>query len=525
MPSAIAGGEPAQPKKASSQLELLLRRLRRLGASLTLKLIGLVGVFIALPVVLYGQFESADLQRRELVARGIQHRTWLIGQALKPMLDHPDGPRHSALNSELQRYNDGRTILKLMFSPAGARTDDSFYYVASAPEAMPDQVAPELESLADRGILERLSESCEWSAPVDLRYRQPDGREEIMTSLLPIQTRWGCWVLISAHPTSEFLNVSIGRSYWQTQEIRIAAAIYFAFALLAILVALSVWQNLRHFRRVARETRLGRAAGRTFADRNVVPELTSVAVDFDQFVADLGKVASDIRQAAEDNAHSFKAPICTIQSSLEPIKRVLPDGNERARRAVVLIESSIQRLHALVNAAQRLDYNTADLIDAPRQPVNLTRVVADIIFRYRETIAERQIRLVRTLEDNVTVCAGKGVLEVVVENIIDNAISFSPPDSTITVTLVRERQSVLLRIDDEGPGIDPDKVAHIFERYFSLRPQALRDEQRKGGRDLGHSGLGLWIVRRNVEALGGKVAAMNRISGGLSVQIILPPAV
>ncbi|WP_298724030.1 HAMP domain-containing sensor histidine kinase [uncultured Ferrovibrio sp.] len=489
---------------------------------MTLKLIGLVGVFVALPVVLYGQFESADAQRRELVARGIQHRTWLIAQAISPMLDQPDGPRHSALNSELQRYNDGRTILRLMFSPAGSTSPDRFYYIASSPEATPDQIGPELERLAEHGILQRLSESCEWSSSVDLRFKQPDGREEIMTSLLPIQSRWGCWVLISAHPTSEFLNVSIGRSYWQTEEIRIAAGIYVAFALLAVLMAWSVWRNLHHFRRVASEIRHGRAGGRTFVDRNVVPELTSVAADFDQLVADLRKAAPDIRQTAEDNAHSFKAPICTIQSALEPIKRVLPADNERSKRAVVLIESSIRRLHALVNAAQQLDYNTADLIDAPRRAINLTNVIADVLFRYRETIAERRIRLVRVMEDNIIVHAAAGVLDVVFENILDNAISFSPPDSTITVSLARERKQVLLRIDDEGPGIDPDKVGHIFDRYFSLRPHKPEEEVSSG--KLKHSGLGLWIVRRNVEALGGQVSAMNRITGGLSIQIILPAA-
>lgn len=121
LPSVTAGETPPQPSSQQSLHEAEASRpassLRRLGASLTLKLIGLVGVFVALPVVLYGQFESADAQRRELVARGIQHRTWLIAQAISPMLDQPDGPRHSALNSELQRYNDGRTILRLMFSP------------------------------------------------------------------------------------------------------------------------------------------------------------------------------------------------------------------------------------------------------------------------------------------------------------------------------------------------------------------------------------------------------------------------
>src|SRR5690606_6214311 len=140
------------------------------------------------------------------------------------------------------------------------------------------------------------------------------------------------------------------------------------------------------------------------------------------------------------------------------------------------------------NAAQRLDYNTADLIDAPREAVSVTQVVADILYRSREVIAERQIRLVRVLDDNVIVRAGKGVLEVVVENVIDNAISFSPPDSTITVTLTKDRKNVTLRVDDEGPGIDPQKVEHIFERYFSLRPakqaaEALRSEERRVGKE------------------------------------------
>src|SRR3546814_355728 len=74
--------------------------LRRLAASLTLKMIGLIVVFVALPVALYSQFESADIQRRDLVIRGIQQRSWLIAQALAPILDQPAGPPHKSLNRE-----------------------------------------------------------------------------------------------------------------------------------------------------------------------------------------------------------------------------------------------------------------------------------------------------------------------------------------------------------------------------------------------------------------------------------------
>ncbi len=104
------------------------------------------------------------------------------------------------------------------------------------------------------------------------------------------------------------------------------------------------------------------------------------------------------------------------------------------------------------------------------------------------------------------------------QNVLENAISFSPRGSTIVVTLTAGSETVELQIDDEGPGVDPAKIGHLFERYFSSRP---RDDAAADPQLTGHAGLGLWIVRRNVEALGGRVAAVNRIGGGLAVTITL----
>ncbi len=480
-------------------------------------------IFAALPIVLYGQFESADRKTRDLVARSIQHRSWLIAQALAPILDRPESPPSESLNGQLRKYAEDGTILKLMFQPSAAGGGGKFYYVASAPQIGSDQLGPELDGLAKHGILQRLSQSCSWDEPIEVRDNQPDGTEEVLTSVIPIRSRWGCWVLISAHTTSEFLNTSIGRPYWQTREVRIAALIYLILALLSVLLALSVRRSLGQFREVAREIRQGRPGEHPFAERNIVPELSSVAADFDQLVQDLHRIAGEIRQAAEDNAHSYKAPLATIQSSLEPLRRLIPSDNGRALRAVELIDSSLSRLRALVCAAQRLDNNTADLIETPRERMNFTKVIAEVLLRYREVMATRGLRLVRRLDENVAVHAGRGVLEVVVENILDNAISFSPKGGAITVSLSRGGGSLDLRIEDEGPGIDPKKIERIFDRYFSLRPRAA-GQAPEPAEDAApeHSGLGLWIVRRNVEALGGRVAAANRVGGGLSIHVTLP---
>ena len=481
---------------------------------------GLVGIFVALPVVLYGQFESADRQMRDLVTRAIQDRSKLIGHALAPVLRRIEPGTTVALNDELAKFTSDGTVLKLMLQPAATPgeppTSAPFYFVASAPAIRPDEVATELDELAHRGILKKLGEACMWEASDEIRYKQPNGAVELLTSIIPIKDKSGCWVLTSTHRTSEFLNTSIGRPYWETRAVRVAAAIYLVLAVLAVLAAVSIWLSLRRFRDVANEIGQGRIGDYAFSQRNIVPELSSVAHDFDKLVIDLKRLSRQIRQSAEDNAHSFKTPLAAIQSSLAPVRRAVAMEDQRARRALEIIDSSLKRLLALVNAAQRFDNSTADLIEAPRVPTNLTHLVGEATLNFREIMASRDIRLIRRLDKAVMVRAGKGMLEIVLQNILENATSFAPRSSTIVLTLTQNHDAVELQVDDEGPGIPGDMIDHIFERYFSSRPPQGEVEPPP------HSGLGLWIVRRNVEALGGQVSASNRIGGGLSIAIVLP---
>jgi two-component system sensor histidine kinase ChvG len=457
---------------------------------------------------------------RDLVTRAIQDRSKLIGHALAPVLRGAEPGADSALNAELAKFASDGTVLKLMVqptSPDGATPGSGgFYFVASAPAIKADEVAPELDELSRRGILKRLSDACMGDASEELRYPGRAGTVELLTSIIPIKTARGCWVLTSTHTTSEFLNTSIGRPYWETRAVRVAAGIYLVLAILAMLAAVSIFLSLRRFREVADEIGQGRIGDYAFSQRNIVPELSSVARDFDKLVLDLKHLSQQVRQSAEDNAHSFKTPLAAIQSSLSPVRRAVPLEDQRARRALEIVDSSLARLLALVNAAQRFDNSTVDLIEAPRIPTNLTQLVGEATLSFREILASRDIRLIRRLDDAMVVRSAKGMLETVLQNILENAISFSPRGATIIITLTQDHETVELQVDDEGPGIPAEKIERIFERYFSSRPQ-----QPEPGRSP-HSGLGLWIVRRNVEALGGAVRASNRIGGGLSIGIVLP---
>ena len=294
--------------------------------------------------------------------------------------------------------------------------------------------------------------------------------------------------------------------------------IYLLGALLVVLVVTSVSRSLRHFRRVA-EIRQGRARHFTFAARDVPLELASVAADFDALALDLRKVAYDIRQTAEDNAHSFKAPVATIEA-LETARRGLQPNDGRAERAFELIASSIGRLKTLISAAQCLDNVTATLIETPRLRVDVTAVVTTVLHRARDLLTQREIQILQNLHEKAFVDASQDILEESIENILDNAISFSPRRSIVAMTLIKSRECIDLRIDDQGPGIDASKIDRIFDRYFSLRANADADEHARA--PVPHAGLGLWIVRRNIEALGGVVTATNLPGAGLSVHVVLP---
>lgn len=497
----------------------LLRNLRTLAASLTGKLVLLVAVFIALPIFLYFQMESGDLKLKALVTKGIEQRNTLIAAALTPVLEEAKGMPTPALKRELARRAEDGTHLKLLFRRPVPTGDADFYYVASVPPSEPARSDREFERLKQHAMLPRLARGC--SDPQGgAEHSEVDSKEEMLTSVVPVQTGAGCWALVISHSTAEFLDTSIGRPYWQSPEVSFAAMIYLALAFIMLLTALSVWRSIRTFGSVARQIRRGRDRGQTFASRNVVPEFASIAEDFDGLVEALHGAARDLRQSAEENAHSFKGPIATIGAALGALARSLPAPDQRQQQILNLINGSLRRLTALVFASQRIEELNADLLDAPRTRVNLTALIADVLLRYAELCANREIKLARHLDEDVFVRASEEPLAEAIENILDNAVSFAPPQSLIDIRLSKRPGAVELVVQDEGPGIEPDKIDHVFERYFSLR--AVEEGETRTASFSAHAGLGLWIVKRNIEAIGGEVRALNRSAGGLMICASLP---
>jgi len=483
--------------------------------SLTAKAAVLALIFMVVPLIVYDQFRAADEAQKAVLLRSVREHGHVIAAALAPLLSASDHPALPQLGRELARFADDFTNVKLLYAPAGTA---GFYYVASWPVVPATQLDAERETLQRQGILDRLSASCDGEFPFALRYRTPQGGDEVVTSMTPLKTPAGCWMVLTSTAAGALPDSNLGRPYWASSEVRIAAAIYLAMVLLTITTFWSVRRGLQRFAERARTIRERRAGGGSFRAQNDIPELADVAEEFDHMVEVLDASARDIRRAAEDNAHAFKTPIAVIRQSLEPLRRALSTDNQRGLRAVGLIEASLDKLDGLVASSRRLDEATADVMDMPRADIDMSLLLGRLLQAHAEALVERRLALKGHIAPRVMVHANEELVETVIENLLDNAVSFSPEGESIGVRLEPREGFAELLIGDSGPGVPGDDLARIFDRYFSQRGPSRSDGHGA------HFGIGLWIARRNVEALGGTVHAENRRPHGLLMRVRLPLA-
>ncbi len=506
--------------------------------SLVTKLVILLLVFTVVPVILYDVFKEADAEKQRLLLQSVREQGRLIGESLRPLIERSDPSPLKDLPRSVGALGTEDTNVRVVFKAAGQTGLEDFFLVAADPPVPPAMLPAERAELLESGALDNLAESCAGNMPVAVRKPAPSGGFELVTSITPINTEVGCFAVVTVN-TGAFLGTSIGQPYWQTWEVRTAVVIYVAMALLTLGVFLLIWRNLMRFRRLAREIRTGRRDAGSFAAANRVAELEPVAEEFDRLTRSLQASADDIRRAAEDNAHAFKTPIAIMRQSLEPLQRLVPGESMRGRRALQVLETSIDRLDHLVNSARRLEETTAELLDPPNQAIDLSNLLRRMLGAYAEAYERRGLKFAARLQPGVVVRAGEDLLETVVENVVDNAVEVSPEGELIDVSLDSRDGVARLVVRDRGPGVPNGQLEHIFERYVSLRGETTACE-RQGGtatetetevvggdaaeKTAAHLGIGLWIVRRNLEAVGGGVRARNLPEGGLEVTMTLPVA-
>lgn len=211
---------------------------------------------------------------------------------------------------------------------------------------------------------------------------------------------------------------------------------------------------------------------------------------------------------AADVAHEIKNPLAAIRSSAELLKGDLkPEQRARLETNMFSDFKRIDKLVTDISNASRLD---AELARTSRERVSLKEMLESLMSTYEGRIKEHELVCDLNLpnpKDSLWVLGQEDALRRVFINLIDNAISFSPPHSILRLHCARKGKKIIFAIDDEGSGIPNEALERIFERFYTQRPK----EAAKFGT---HSGLGLAIARQIIESHDGRLFAENRIDNG-----------
>lgn len=298
---------------------------------------------------------------------------------------------------------------------------------------------------------------------------------------------------------------SVDRSFWVAATAAVGVA-----GLLSVGLSQRILQPVQALTVAANRLEQGDLSQRVQVDRR--DEIGTLAHAFNAMAEGLQQQEQLRRQMVTDIAHELRTPLTNIRGYLE----ALQDGYMDASPAVIdsLHQESLL-LHQLINDLQELSLAEAGKLKLELQPVTLAEVVALLMGGMQPQLNEKSLDVVTVLPSNLPcVLADQSRMGQVLRNLLQNAITHTPEYGRITISAQVVGDEVSIQVQDSGPGIAPEHLPHLFERFYRT------DESRN--RATGGAGLGLAIVKALVEEMGGHVWAENRDGEGALFTVALP---
>lgn len=305
---------------------------------------------------------------------------------------------------------------------------------------------------------------------------------------------------------------------------RFNVGMFFLFALgigvlLSIFLARTIVRPLRHLARAAVKVRLGRAQEVT------VPRLPSRRDEIGMLARALSDMSIALRQRidateafAADVAHEIKNPLASLRSALDGAERI--EDPKLRKQLMDVAKADVQRMDRLISDISDASRVDSQLAKAKFEPIDLGDMIEQLLKAREDRGSDKDVNIAfaRPRRTIATVMGEDVRLERMLTNLIDNAVSFSPPGAVVEISATLADQDVIIRISDEGPGVPPQDREAIFRRFHSERPATENFGK--------HSGLGLAIARTIIEGHHGRIAVRDRVDGkgGACFEIALPCA-
>jgi two-component system sensor histidine kinase ChvG len=216
---------------------------------------------------------------------------------------------------------------------------------------------------------------------------------------------------------------------------------------------------------------------------------------------------------AADVTHELKNPLASLRSAVDSLERV--EDPALRRQLLDVVRHDVHRLDRLIVDIAEMSRLDAELSRARFEPIDLCELIEELLGIWEERAAQRPVRLAfaRPRVGCAVVMGDKSRLARVLDNIVDNAISFSPADGLVEIAATALGPRAIVSIEDEGSGVPEGVHEAIFNRFHSMRPE---------GEDFGrHSGLGLAIAKAIVEGHDGRICVEERRDGSSGARFVI----
>ena len=247
-------------------------------------------------------------------------------------------------------------------------------------------------------------------------------------------------------------------------------------------------------------------------------EVGQLSRSLNDMTEDLYKRINIAETFSSDLAHEIRNPLTSLKGASEVLENT-PD-NEKRKKLIKVISHDIERIERLITDYSQMLKDEASLSRAKMIKINLSDVVDSVVEDFNSNLLNSNKNIVININNSklngskLHVIGVESKLEQILANLLDNAISFSPSNSQISITCDIKKNNAQLIIEDEGPGFNEKNIDKVFNRFYSNRPEKFGE----------HSGLGLNIVKNIIELHGGSIIVSNQIGKkkGARIEVLLP---
>ena len=247
-------------------------------------------------------------------------------------------------------------------------------------------------------------------------------------------------------------------------------------------------------------------------------EVGQLSRSLTEMTEDLYKRINIAETFSTDLAHEIRNPLTSLKGASEVLENT--QDNEKRKKLIKIISHDVERIERLITDYSQMLKDEATLSREKMKKIDLLNIVSSVVEDFNNDLLNSNKNIKINIDNSklngskLNILGVESKLEQIIANILDNAVSFSPSNSSVIITCNTKKKDAQLVIEDEGPGFNENNINKVFNRFYSNRPEKFGE----------HSGLGLNIVKNIIELHGGSILASNPSSNkkGARIEVLLP---